>query len=202
MSRCKHVHQDQASSSPPYVVYKGERLRANMTFGGPLGTRFAVSHNGWMTTEAFTDWLRSLFIPSLPHERPVLLLLDGHSSHIGYDVRQLATENGITMLKLPPHTTHLLQPLDVGFFNRMKHVWQRVVGDFTRRERRVISKRDFPALLKAAWDQYKPEWTLGGFENAGVVPFNPQAIPEASLRPSQLFPQDQEPPPKDPQAEP
>ncbi len=76
-------------------------------------------------------------------------------------------------------------------------------GGFTRRERRVISKQDFPALLKLAWDEYKPEWTLGGFKNAGVVPFNPQAIPQALLMPSQLFPPDQqEPLPKEDQAQP
>ena len=37
--------------------------------------------------------------------------------------------------KIPPHTTHLLQPLDVGVFNHIKGVWQTVVADFTRRER-------------------------------------------------------------------
>ena len=179
---------------PPYIVYKGERLIADTTFGGPLGTRFSVSHNGWMTGEGFLDWLRSLFLPSLPAERPILLLLDGHSSHIGYEVRRLAAQNGVHLLKLPPHTTHLLQPLDVGVFNCMKDVWQRVVGSFTRRERRPIAKRDFPALLGEAWRKFKPEWAVGGFKKAGVVPFNPQAISTSSFLPSQVFADPETPP--------
>ena len=91
---------------PPYVVYKGERLMSN---GGPL-----ASHNGWTTEESFVDWLKALFIPSLPPTQPVLLILDGHKSHITYtyEVRELARDNNIHLLKLPLHTIHL-QPLDI-----------------------------------------------------------------------------------------
>ena len=93
---------------------------ANCTNGGPLGTRYAVSSNSWMTTSAYIDWLRNMLLPSLPDERPILLILDGHSSHVSYEVRQLAISNGVHMLKLPPHLTNLLQPLDVGVFKSMK----------------------------------------------------------------------------------
>ena len=34
----------------------------------------------------FLDWFRNMFILHLPEERPVLLILDGHESHIKYDV--------------------------------------------------------------------------------------------------------------------
>ena len=50
---------------------------------------------GW--TKAFIDWFKT-FIPSLPDKRPILLLLDGHSSHVSYEVQKLAIENNITML--------------------------------------------------------------------------------------------------------
>ncbi len=69
----------------------------------------------------------------------------------------------------------------------MKHVWQEIVGNFTRRERRVIAKRDFPTLLREARGKYKPEWATGGFKNAGVIPFNPQAISKEALKPSQVL---------------
>lgn len=107
---------------PPYVVYKGKRLIADTTYGGPLGSRFTVTPNGWMDEATFINWMRTLFIPSLPAERPILLILDGHSSHISYEVRVLAIENQIHLLKLPAHTTHVLQPLDVGVFNHKKRL--------------------------------------------------------------------------------
>ena len=172
---------------PPYIVYKGERLMSDCTYGGPLATRFAVSHNGWMTEETFIDWMRSLFIPSLPDERPILLILDGHSSHVSYEIRVLAIENQIHLLKLPPHTTHALQPLDVGVLNHLKVIWQKIVGDFTRRERRIITKRDFPSLLDGVWKQYKPQWAKGGFCKCGIVPFKPESVPDSLFSYSDPF---------------
>ncbi|KAJ8959864.1 hypothetical protein NQ318_011599 [Aromia moschata] len=48
-------------------------------------------------------------------EDPVLLILDGHLSHTkNLDVILKARENFVTLLCLPPYTTHKLQPLDVG----------------------------------------------------------------------------------------
>ena len=160
---------------------------SNTTFGGPLASRYAVSHNGWMTEESFVDWLKALFIPSLPPTRPVLLILDGHKSHITYEVRELARDNNIHLLKLPPHTTHLLQLLDIGVFNLMKGTWQTAVADFTRRERRLISKSDFPRLLKQVWESFKSQWAVSAFSKTGIVPFNPNCIPDESFKLSEPF---------------
>ncbi len=49
--------------------------------------------------------------------------MDGYSSHTGdsrIDLGTLFTDNNIVVLTLPPHTTHVLQPLDVGVFNVFK----------------------------------------------------------------------------------
>ena len=53
-------------------------------------------------------------------ERPVILLTDGHKTHINIDVIDLCRENGIILFCLPPHTTHALQPLDVAVFKALK----------------------------------------------------------------------------------
>ena len=153
---------------PPYVIYTGKRLMASCMNGGPLGSRYAVSQNGWMTTPAYIDWFRNLFIPSLPAERPILLILDGHSSHVSLEVIDLAVSNEIHMLKLPPHLTHLLQPFDVGVFKPMKAVWYSVVADFTRREQQCVTKRDFPELLSKVWRAYGEETGIGGFRGCGI----------------------------------
>ena len=128
-----------------------------------METRFAVSTNGWMTITAYIDWFQNLFIPSLPSERPILLILDGHSSHISHEVHELAIKNNIHMLKLPPHLTNLLQPLDVGVFKPMKAAWYSIVADYTCRERRPVTKREFPSLLSNVWRQYYDDTGKGGF---------------------------------------
>ena len=151
-----------------YVIYTGKYLMPNCTNGGPIGSRYGVSPNGWMTTTAYINWFRNIFIPSLPEERPLLLVLDGHSSHISFEDRELAIENGVHMLKLPPHLTHLLQPLDVGVFKPMKANWYSAVADFTRRERRGLTKRDFPEVLSTVWKKYNPQTAKGGFKSCIV----------------------------------
>ena len=80
-----------------------------------------------MTEINFIDWFRNLFIPALPDERPVMLIFDGHETHMKYEVRQLALKHGIVIViaKLPPHTTHLLQPLDLAVFKPLKEGYDR-----------------------------------------------------------------------------
>ena len=124
---------------PPYVVFTGQRLQYNCTSGGLLGTRYSVSANGWMTGPTFMDWMKSLFLPSLPNQHlPVLLILGGYKSHISYKFQLLAHENGIHLLKLHPHLTYLLQPLDLAVFKPMKSAWDVATRDFVHRERRAI----------------------------------------------------------------
>ena len=79
---------------------------SDATYGSPFGARYSLTSNGWMTEITFLDWMKSLFIPFLEGRRPLLLILDGHSSHVLlYEVRVLALEH-ITLLKLPLHTIH------------------------------------------------------------------------------------------------
>ena len=49
------------------------------------------------------------------------MILDGHESHVKYEVGQLAKDNQIEIAK--SHTSHLLQPLDLGMFKPLnKHM--------------------------------------------------------------------------------
>ena len=48
--------------------------------------------------------------------RRVVLIEDGHASHITIEVIELAKKNDVHLLCLPSHTSHILQPLDIGVF--------------------------------------------------------------------------------------
>jgi hypothetical protein len=49
-----------------------------------------------------------------------LLLLDGHGSHLTARFIAFYIDKNIDLVCLPPHTSHLLQPLDVGVFSPLK----------------------------------------------------------------------------------
>jgi len=49
-----------------------------------------------------------------------LLVKDGHGSHITAKVIAHCMKHAIDLLILPPHTSHILQPLVVGVFSPLK----------------------------------------------------------------------------------
>ena len=48
------------------------------------------------------------------------MLFDGHKTHLSEILNAWAAEHNTLLDVLPPHTSHLLQPLDQGFFRRLK----------------------------------------------------------------------------------
>ena len=58
---------------------------------------------------------------------PHLLLLDEHLFHLWYGTIQLAKGRHITVIKLPAHTTDLLEPLDVAVYKSLKYQWGNVL---------------------------------------------------------------------------
>ena len=71
-------------------------------------TLFKSSESGWINSEFFVDWF-AFFLKSIPPTRPVLLVQDGHSSHVSIELIEMARENGVCLLRLPAHTLHILR---------------------------------------------------------------------------------------------
>ena len=108
---------------PSIVIFKGERFNHDWVKGEIPNTLYGISPNGWIDQELFTEWLQKLFIPNIPSTRPVLLL-DSHSSHFNPKAIRIAAEANIIIFRLPPHTTHVAQPLDVSY---LKSIGRRCV---------------------------------------------------------------------------
>ena len=83
-----------------------------------------------METEHFSEWFEKIFVKhtkQLSGEK--LLIYDGHVSHMSLDVINQEKNNNIHIICLPPHSTHLLQPLDVGVFKHVKTRWRQIVAE-------------------------------------------------------------------------
>jgi hypothetical protein len=88
---------------------------------------FTSSLKGWTSDEIGLEWLREVFIPSSKPEKANekrLLILDGHGSHATGEFMRLCVANRIQLVYLPPHTTHVLQPLDIAIFGPLKRAYQ------------------------------------------------------------------------------
>ena len=101
---------------PPMVIFDAKRLNPEWTNGEFPGTTYGLSDNGWINTELFEAWMSEHFLQHAVLARPLLLLLDGHSTHYQPQLLRLAKENDVIILCLPPHTTHEAQPLGLWCF--------------------------------------------------------------------------------------
>ncbi|XP_050298563.1 uncharacterized protein LOC126737631 [Anthonomus grandis grandis] len=110
---------------PPMIIFKRKRFQEELSLGAPPGSIVTISDTGYISSDLFVTWLKHFIETVKPSpEAPVLLLLDGHSTHSkNLKALQIARDNGIRLLQLPSHTTHRLQPLDVGFFRAFQNVY-------------------------------------------------------------------------------
>ena len=180
---------------PPFTVYKGtpDCLQSTWVTGGPPGSAYSATSSGWMEDYVLENWLKTRFIRWLNENdiaKPVILLFDGHGSHITYKMAQTAKENGICLFCLPPHTSSKLQPLDVSVYAPLKVFWKDILTTYYRESRlTTASKAVFPFLLKQLYEkvQQRPGNIVNGFAACGICPFNKNAIPDSKLIPSTQF---------------
>ncbi|KJA15782.1 hypothetical protein HYPSUDRAFT_71833 [Hypholoma sublateritium FD-334 SS-4] len=87
----------------------------------------SLSPNGWTNDFLCTEWFKKSFIGQSKARnksgKPIILVLDGHGSHEKLVMIDLGLSHGIIIFCLPPHTTHKLQPLDVGVFGPFSCAW-------------------------------------------------------------------------------
>ena len=108
-----------------------------------------MSNKGWTDQELFQLWFKNHFLKYAVPNHPLLLLLDGHSSHYEPSSIEFARENGIILFCLPPHTTQDSQPLDTAVFGPLKRHWSDVCHTcFQNNPGIVISKLNFIALFE------------------------------------------------------
>ena len=75
---------------PPTVIFEVKGVNHAWTSGGLPGMTYGYSDSGWITTNLFESWLSGHFLKHAVCERPLLLLLDGHSTHYQPEVVQNA----------------------------------------------------------------------------------------------------------------
>jgi hypothetical protein len=109
---------------PPAMICARKRMKPELFADAPEGTLPMISDTGFISTKLFIEWLKhfSSFVKPTK-EDPVLLILDNHISHCSIEAVFFHREHHITLLSLPPHASHRLQPSDGGFFGPLKEAY-------------------------------------------------------------------------------
>jgi hypothetical protein len=166
---------------PPFIIFAGQYHLSAWYDGDdiPCDWAIAVSDNGWTTNELGIAWLQH-FIKHTSNRivgARRLLILDGHNSHTSLEFQTICKENNIYALCIPPHSSHLLQPLDIGCFSPLKRAYGRQIESLIRDHINHVTKLEFlPAFYTAYNQSITKENICASFQGAGLVPYNPEAV--------------------------
>jgi len=168
-------------AAPPYFVVKGRNHLLPWYQDSRFQPEWRVhtSENGWTTNEIGLDWLKHFDYSTKRRTRGVyrLLVLDGHESHHSVDFEDFCKANNIVTLCMPPHSSHFLQPLDVGCFSPLKVSYGKQIEQMMRMQITHITKEDFfDAFIEAFHASITANNIRAGFRAAGLVPFDPESV--------------------------
>ncbi|KAE9542276.1 hypothetical protein AGLY_003403 [Aphis glycines] len=151
---------------PPYIIFKASEMWQPWTVGGPKGqpccsepccskgSRFNRTAHGWIDGITFKDWFLQVFCFMQNLKR---VIGDNLSSHIQHEIFYLCEQNNIDFVCLPKNSTHLTQPLDVGFFRPLKQEWRNCLNEWKNQNTRLkaILKSSFPTLATSIFSLNK-----------------------------------------------
>lgn len=168
---------------PPMIIFPRKRMKPELMVNAPEGAWGVCSDSGWINTELFLGWLKKFIAyTAATKEYPVLLLVDGHSTHTkSIEVIDEARKNGVEILSFPPHTTHRLQPLDVAFMKPLSTYYDQAVTSWLRSNPGlVVSTRQVAELFGKAFVQAATMSTaVNAFKKCGIWPYDPNVFTES-----------------------
>jgi len=169
------------TSLSPLIIFKGENLsRQWIPVSIHNNWRFGCNTKGWTSNIHGLQWLRQVFEVETREKangKPRLLICDGHDSHITASWIAHCMKNNIILMILPPHSSHLTQPLDVGVFSPLKRLMASAIEPLVSTELHRIMKAEWlSAYVEAHDDAFSIQNIRGGFCGTGIMPFNPPKV--------------------------
>ncbi|KJZ69758.1 hypothetical protein HIM_10841 [Hirsutella minnesotensis 3608] len=106
-----------------------------------------------------------------------LLLMDGYGSHCTREFIQYCDDSSIVPFGFPPHSTHLLQPLDVVMFQPLKHYHAEALDLIVRDGCANITKIEFLSVIQEVRRKaFREDSILSAFKKSGLVPYDPLVV--------------------------
>jgi hypothetical protein len=106
-----------------------------------------------------------------------ILVMDGHGSHLTKEFMDYCWDHKVVPFLLPAHSTHLLQPLDVGVFGPMKGSYQSILAEQVRYGGCDYTKSDFlDAYQEVRTQSLKKSTIIHAWAKAGLWPLMPRVV--------------------------
>jgi hypothetical protein len=160
---------------PPLVIFKGKSVQQQwfpQELSPYKGWEFTATDNTWTSESTAIEWLEKVFLPQTYTLEPRLLIVDGHGSHETTDFMYLCYQHNVHLLFLPPHTSHVLQPLDLSVFSSLKSHYRTAVSHLALlTDSSPIGKQNFLACYsKARKEALSAKIIKAGWKATGLWP--------------------------------
>nr|XP_047132584.1 MFS-type transporter clz9-like [Hydra vulgaris] len=170
---------------PPMLIFPRQRMKAELMDGAPPGAWAECHPSGWIQTDLFINWLKKFILHTgATKDSPVLLILDGHATHTkSIELIDIARENGVILLCLPPHCTHKMQPLDISFMKLLTAFYDHNLRKWLRTyPGRVVTQFQIASLFGASYfDAATMTNAINGFKKAGIWPVDRSVFTDADF---------------------
>ena len=166
---------------PPFLVVQGANHVAHWYSQTNIPGDWVIktTSNGWTDNDTGLEWIRHFHQHTKSRAKGTyrMLVLEGHESHKSPEFDVFCKDNNIITLFLPSHSSHLLQPLDVGWFNPLKRAYGKELEGFIKSHVNHITKTEFLIAFHAAHvAAMTPQNIQGRFKGAGLVSFNLECV--------------------------
>ena len=186
----------------PVYIFEGSRVsKEELLPDGslkclPVGNTWTMTDKGYMTDDSWDKVMVPYIINQAQQlrkerERPeqwVLLVMDGFGSHC-CSPNSLASllEARVKAVRMPAHTSHALQPLDVAVFKHLKVFLRDVLHAMAYIIPKALNKYELAKVFSAAWrrsmsargDDGKSLAQIG-MQKCGIFPLNINWVNENS----------------------
>ena len=195
----KHItamcaHSAGGAAVPPFILLsqlgKLPPELAGLDTNSPDVAWYGSSEKGYMTEKMFYIWAllfltwltgyRATVLPDSLRNSNILLVIDGCLAHGAPEAIDLFAKHNVTVLVLPAHTSHLLQPFDVVLAAPLKASFRHFVCEEKAKLRGTeMSKaaKTRLVLVKAFIRSWRtvatPSNCARSFESVGIFPLSP-----------------------------
>ena len=147
------------------------------TLRGKSDHYFLFTRTGYVTKDAWNIAIDTLLnvLKAKDDSRDFLLITDRAGAHMDIEAMEKLEKQQVTLLLLPPNTTHFLQPLDDGVFATYRRVLENMAH--TRFRANIIQgiriKNDaLVASMQAEHHAFTQKIICGAFKSTGIWPFS------------------------------
>jgi hypothetical protein len=165
---------------PPMIIFKGAyHLSKNFDNDLDGDILFARSESGFTTDRLGLKYIEHFdrFTKKSTIGLYRVIIFNGYSSHVTQDFIDYCWEYRIRLFLLLSHFTHLLQPLDVGVFQTLKHYFKSAIRQEMFTGAKKVNKSDFFRVFQGFYNKtITLDICSSAFRRTGLIPYAPNKV--------------------------